>query len=54
MAKIRAEIDVPADSDDESLKKISQEHPNVQKFMEGKQVVKIIVIKKKLVNIVVR
>jgi leucyl-tRNA synthetase len=52
--KIRAEIEVAVDSTDEFLKKTAQEQANVQKFMEGKQVIKIIVIKKKLINIVVK
>lgn len=51
--KLRSRIHVTADIDDETLEKSAMEDENVLRFINGKPVKKIIVIKKKLVNIVV-
>jgi leucyl-tRNA synthetase len=51
--KLRAKFNVPVDTSDEKLKELAQSEPNVQKFIEDKDIKKIIVIKKKLVNIVI-
>jgi len=51
--KLRARIMVPADIDDESLKKLALADERVRPFIEGKQIKKVIVVPKKLVNIVV-
>ncbi len=51
--KVRARLNVPADIEDEPLKEMSCEDEGVKKFIDGKSIRKIIVIKKKLVNIVV-
>ncbi len=52
--KIRAKKSVPVDSDEDSLKGIAREEQNVKSHLDGKQIVKEIVVKNKLVNFVVR
>jgi leucyl-tRNA synthetase len=50
--KVRARLEVPATIDDDELKKQATRDPRVIKFTEGKEPKKIIVVPKKLVNIV--
>lgn len=51
--KVRSRLEVPVDVDDDFLIKEALADDNTNKFIEGKQVKKTIVVKKKLVNIVV-
>lgn len=51
--KVRGRLNVPADIEDDPLKELSLEDDGVKKFIDGKSIRKIIVVKKKLVNIVV-
>ncbi len=51
--KVRSRFQVPADADDDHLKETALADNNVQKFIADRPVKKIIVVKKKLVNIVV-
>jgi leucyl-tRNA synthetase len=51
--KLRARKTVPADIDDESLRKLALADERVQVLIAGKQVKKVIVVPKKLVNIVI-
>ncbi len=50
--KVRAQLQIPADADKESIEKMALEDHNVRKFTEGKTIRKIIVVPNKLVNIV--
>ncbi|WP_029522556.1 leucine--tRNA ligase [Persephonella sp. KM09-Lau-8] len=52
--KVRAKITVPADADEETVKNIAFENENVKKWTEGKNIVKVIFIKGKILNIVVK
>ena len=52
--KVRGKVSVPSEADEEQVKAACLAVPNVAKQMEGKQVVKIIYVPGKLVNIVVR
>jgi len=52
--KIRDRLFVPADSSEEELRRLAIAAPKVQATLDGKQVVKAIVVPGKLVNIVVR
>jgi len=52
--KLRGRISVPVDADRDSIETAAQEEENVQRFIEGKGIVKLIVVPGKLVNIVVR
>ena len=52
--KVRATIMISVDEDEESIKQKAMMAENVKKHIEGKEVVKVIVIKGKIVNIVVK
>jgi len=52
--KVRGKIEVDSNTTEEQMKKLASEIDNVKVFTEGKEIVKIIVIPKKLVNIVVK
>ena len=52
--KIKAKINVPTDLDEEGIKTASLANENVIAATEGKNIVKVIVIKGRLVNIVVK
>ncbi len=51
--KLRSKITVPADATDKELEDISLKDFRIRDFIEGKQVRKVIVVPKKLINIVV-
>lgn len=50
--KVRGKAILPADIDETALKQAALEHENIQKFLDGKEPKKIIVVKNKMVNIV--
>lgn len=50
--KVRSRLQVPADIDDEAIKEMALNDRNVQKIILGGPVKKIIIVQKKLVNIV--
>ena len=52
--KLRAHIYVPFGSPKEELEKLALGHEKVRPFLEGKQVVKVVVVADRLVNIVVK
>ena len=52
--KVRGKIYVPFGTSREDLEKLALADPKVQSFIAGKQIVKVIVVPDKLVNIVVR
>ena len=52
--KVRATINILIDEDEESIKEKALACENVIKHTEGKEIVKVIVIKGKIVNIVVK
>jgi leucyl-tRNA synthetase len=52
--KVRGRINVPFSTPREELEKLALADPKIQSFMAGKQMVKVIVVPDKLVNIVVR
>ena len=52
--KVRGKIEVATDSDEEKMKELAKQIDNVKVHIEGKTIVKEIVIPKKLVNIVVK
>ncbi len=51
--KVRGKINVPLAADKAEVEAAAQAEPNVQRFLESKQVRKIIVVPKRLINIVV-
>ena len=54
MGKLRGKLEVPINMPIDEIKKLALEIENVQKFIEGKTVQKIIVVPKKLVSIVAK
>ena len=51
--KVRARIDVPADTDDQTARSLALEQRNVQHHIAGKPVRKVVVVPGRLVSIVV-
>lgn len=51
--KKRGEITVPADASEDVIKAAAQANPNVQKFLEGKTIHKMILVPGRLLNVVV-
>lgn len=52
--KVRGKVQVSADADDASVKEGALSNENVAKFLEGQDIVKVIVVKGRLVNIVAK
>jgi len=52
--KHRFEIELPADAANDAIEKAALEDQRSAKYMEGKQIVKVIVVPKRMVNIVVK
>ncbi|MBI5462247.1 MAG: leucine--tRNA ligase [Gammaproteobacteria bacterium] len=51
--KVRGRVKVPAEADNATVEALAKADENVQRFIEGKPIRKLIVVPKKLVNIVV-
>jgi len=54
MGKVRGKINVSVDATDDEIKKLALEVENVKKSLEGKNILKMIIIPKKLVSIVAK
>lgn len=52
--KLRAQIEVPSSYSKEEVKEMALKEEKIQKYVEGKEIIKIIYVPKKLVNIVVK
>lgn len=52
--KLRAKIEVAKDADDEAVKELAFQQENVKAHTDSKDIVKVIVVKNKIVNIVVK
>ena len=52
--KLRSQIEIDADTDDETVKSAALSDSKIQSHLEGKQIVKIVIVKNKLVSLVVR
>ena len=52
--KLRATFTAPIDTDKDELLKLAKSQENVQKHLEGKEIIKEIVVPNKIVNIVVK
>ena len=52
--KVRGKMEVAKETSKQEMEKLAKENENVKKFIDGKEIVKIITIKGKLVNIVVK
>ena len=51
--KLRGRFEIDADADEETIKSRALEDPNAVRFIRGKTIRKVIVVRDKLVNIVV-
>lgn len=51
--KVRANIEVAADSDEPTVLSLAQQHPNIQKFLGEQKIKKVIYVQGKILNIVV-
>ena len=52
--KLRGEITISVEDDEETIKEKALNEDNVKRFIDGKEIVKIIVIKGRIVNIVIK
>ncbi|HQT91262.1 MAG TPA: hypothetical protein PL001_04445, partial [Candidatus Kryptobacter bacterium] len=52
--KVRAKLTVPVNSTDDAVKSSALNDENVKRHLEGKQIVKAIVVPNKIINFVVR
>jgi leucyl-tRNA synthetase len=52
--KVRDRIEIGGDVGDEEIKRMALERPNIRRYLDGKQVVREVVVPGKLVNFVVR
>jgi leucyl-tRNA synthetase len=52
--KVRSKFSVPLDLDEDSLKRKVFEDDNIKRYLDGKEIVKTVVIKNKLVSLVIR
>ncbi|WP_333860657.1 leucine--tRNA ligase [Clostridium sp.] len=52
--KIKTKVNIPTNSSDEEIKKLSLSNNNIKPLLEGKNIKKVIVVKGRLVNIVVK
>lgn len=52
--KVRGKMNVPMDTTNEQMEELAKKIDNVQNHLDGKEIIKVIVVPKKLVNIVVR
>ena len=54
LGKLRGTINVPVDSEQDFIVSEALKQEKVAKFTEGKQIVKVILVKNKLVNLIVK
>lgn len=52
-SKIRARINVPFDSSENEVHKLAKNEPNVQKYLENKEIRKVIFVPNKIINLIV-
>jgi leucyl-tRNA synthetase len=51
---VRGSITIGANASEEEIKTAAMSSPNVQKHLEGKLVIKVIIIPKKMINIIAK
>jgi len=51
---VRGRLEVPVDIDEASAKETALNNANVQKYIEGKEIIKFIYVPGRLVNIVIK
>jgi leucyl-tRNA synthetase len=51
--KVRSKVEVARDTDEKRLEELARQDVNIRRYVDGKRVVRTVVVKNKLVNIVV-
>lgn len=51
--KLRGDIKVAVDTPDDEVKALAMAHPNVRKYIEGREIRRVVVVRNKIVNFVV-
>ena len=54
LGKLRGRVKVPVDADAAAMRAVAEANPDIAKFLEGKTVVKVIAVPKRMVNFVVK
>ena len=54
MGKLRGRIKVPVAATPEEMRAMAEQSPEVAKFLEGKTIVKVVAVPKRMVNFVVK
>ena len=52
--KTRFEVQVPADADNATIEQTVRQDERTAKYVEGKQIAKVIIVPKRMVNIVLK
>jgi leucyl-tRNA synthetase len=52
--KVRATLEMAADSSEEEIKNVAMQDENVKKWVDGKEIVKVVYVKGKLLSIVIK
>jgi len=52
--KLRGKVSVPADADKQQIETIAMRDDNVQRYVEGREIIKVVVVPGRLLNIVVK
>ncbi len=52
--KVRGKLEVYSNTNKDEMEKLAKDIPNVKNYIDGKEIVKVIVVPKKLVNIVIK
>ncbi len=52
--KVRGRVTIPTDADETLIREVALSESNVQRYLEGREIVKVIIPRKKLVSIVVK
>lgn len=53
-SKVKTKINVPSNATDDEIKAITLEDETIKKFIDGKQIIKTIVVKGRLINLIVK
>ena len=51
--KLRFKVELPLDMENEDIEKTVLEHNNAERWLAGKQVKKVIIVKNKIINVVI-
>jgi leucyl-tRNA synthetase len=52
--KLRSTVKVPLDADDETVISAAKADEKIQRFIEGKEIIRTIIVKNKIINLIVK